>query len=150
MADFFTRNIILVYFFYGLSFFVMGLAILLESGHSSKLDFARALRPLIWFGLIHGCHEWFEMFLIIRNSNHRITCSILGFTRSLDCSGSLISISDRFWSPPDYGRRKTNAVYRHVIRHLCYLGDWLTWRSLQSIHQPQPVPLLRMFIPAMH
>jgi signal transduction histidine kinase len=67
MAEFFTRNIILVYFFYGLSFFVMGLAILLESGHSSKLDFAHALRPLIWFGLIHGCHEWLEMFLIIRN-----------------------------------------------------------------------------------
>jgi signal transduction histidine kinase len=67
MAEFFTRNIILVYFLYGLSFFVMGLAILLESGHSSKLDFARALRPLIWFGIIHGCHEWLEMFLIMRS-----------------------------------------------------------------------------------
>ena len=67
MAEFFTRNIIIVYFFYGLSFFVMGLAILLEFGHSSKLDFARALRPLIGFGLIHGSHEWFEMFLIIRD-----------------------------------------------------------------------------------
>src|SRR5512136_2426644 len=66
MADLFTRNIIIVYFFYGLSFFVMGLAILLEFGHSSKLDFARALRPLIGFGLIHGSHEWFEMFLLIR------------------------------------------------------------------------------------
>src|SRR4030066_464256 len=66
MAELFTRNIIIVYFFYGLSFFVMGLAILLESGHSSKLDFSRALRPLIGFGLIHGCHEWFEMFLIIQ------------------------------------------------------------------------------------
>ncbi len=66
MAEFFTRNIIIVYFFYGLSFFVMGMAVLLEFGHSSKLDFARALRPLIGFGLIHGCHEWFEMFLIIR------------------------------------------------------------------------------------
>jgi signal transduction histidine kinase len=66
MAEVFTRNIILVYFFYGLSFFVMGLAILLEVGHSSKLDFARALPPLIGFGLIHGCHEWFEMFLLIR------------------------------------------------------------------------------------
>src|SRR5512139_3422088 len=66
MAEFFTRNIILVYFFYGLSFFVMGFAVLLEFGHSSKLDFARALRPLIGFGLIHGSHEWFEMFLIIR------------------------------------------------------------------------------------
>jgi signal transduction histidine kinase len=66
MAEFFTRNLILVYFFYGLSFFVMGLAILLEFGHSSNLDFARALRPLIGFGLIHGAHEWFEMFMIIR------------------------------------------------------------------------------------
>ncbi len=65
MAEFFTRNIIAVYFFYGLSFFVMGLAVMLEFGHSSKLDFARSLRPLIGFGLIHGCHEWFEMFLII-------------------------------------------------------------------------------------
>jgi signal transduction histidine kinase len=66
MAEFFTRNIIIVYFFYGLSFFIMGFAILLEFGHTSKLDFARALRPLIFFGLIHGSHEWFEMFLIIR------------------------------------------------------------------------------------
>ncbi len=66
MAEFFTNNIILVYFFYGLSFFVMGLAVLLEFGHASKLDFSRALRPLIGFGLIHGCHEWFEMFLLIR------------------------------------------------------------------------------------
>ena len=67
MAEFFTRNIIAVYFLYGLSFFVMGLAILLEVGHASKLDFSRALRPLIGFGIIHGCHEWFEMFLIIHD-----------------------------------------------------------------------------------
>jgi signal transduction histidine kinase len=66
MAEFFSRNIIVVYFFYGLSFFAMGLAVLLEFGHSSKLDFARALRPLIGFGLIHGSHEWFEMFILIR------------------------------------------------------------------------------------
>lgn len=66
MAEFFTRNIIIVYFFYGLSFFIMGFAVLLEFGHSSKLDFARALKPLVGFGLVHGLHEWFEMFLIIR------------------------------------------------------------------------------------
>jgi signal transduction histidine kinase len=66
MAEFFSNNIIIIYFFYGLSFFIMGFAVLLEFGHSSKLDFARALRPLIGFGLIHGSHEWFEMFLLIR------------------------------------------------------------------------------------
>ena len=65
MADFFARSFIEVYFFYGLAFFSMGLVVLLESGHASELDFARALRPLAGFGLIHGSHEWFEMFLLI-------------------------------------------------------------------------------------
>jgi len=65
MADFFARSFIEVYFFYGLSFFSMGLVVLLESGHASELDFARALRPLAGFGLIHGSHEWFEMFMLI-------------------------------------------------------------------------------------
>jgi signal transduction histidine kinase len=64
-AGFFTRNIILVFFIYGLSFFSMGLAIMLEASRASQLGFAKALRPLGWFGLIHGSHEWFEMFLLI-------------------------------------------------------------------------------------
>ena len=64
-ADFFTRNIIGVFFIYGLSFFSMGLAIMLEASRASELGFAKALRPLGWFGLIHGTHEWFEMFLLI-------------------------------------------------------------------------------------
>lgn len=65
LTDFFLRNFIVVYFIYGLSFFSMGLAILLEIGHSTDNDFARALRPLAGFGLVHGSHEWFEMFLLI-------------------------------------------------------------------------------------
>jgi signal transduction histidine kinase len=64
-AGFFIRNIILVYFFYGLSFFMMGLAVYMEVGRSSEFDFAKALRPLAGFGLLHGSHEWFEMFLLI-------------------------------------------------------------------------------------
>lgn len=58
-------DIITVYFFYGLSFFSMGLAVLLEVDRSSEMDFARALRSLAGFGLIHGGHEWIEMFILI-------------------------------------------------------------------------------------
>ena len=58
-------DIITVYFFYGLSFFSMGLAVMLEAGRSSEFDFARALRSLAGFGLVHGSHEWLEMFLLI-------------------------------------------------------------------------------------
>lgn len=66
MAAFFTQNLVTVFFFYGLAFFCMGLAISLELGHSSEMYFARALRPLSWFGFIHGSHEWLEMFLILQ------------------------------------------------------------------------------------
>ncbi len=68
METFFTNNLIGVFFFYGLAFFSMGLAILLEVSHSSELDFARALKPLAGFGLVHGSHEWLEMGLIIHHS----------------------------------------------------------------------------------
>jgi signal transduction histidine kinase len=44
---------------------MMGLAVYIEVGRPSELDFARALRPLASFGLVHGSHEWFEMFLLI-------------------------------------------------------------------------------------
>ena len=68
MAQFFADNLIGVFFFYGLAFFSMGLAVLLEVSHSSELDFAQSLKLLAGFGLVHGSHEWFEMGMIIRSS----------------------------------------------------------------------------------
>ena len=64
VSAFFMRNIVYVYFFYGLAFFAMGLVVLLESGRASEFRFARALLPLALFGFVHGAHEWFEMFQI--------------------------------------------------------------------------------------
>ncbi len=91
MADFFTSNIVVVYFFYGLSFFVMGLAVLIELGHSSKLDFAWALRPLVGFGIIHGCHEWFEMFMIIRQQmGQPVTAAWLSILRVIALATSFL------------------------------------------------------------
>jgi signal transduction histidine kinase len=70
VADFFNQYLILIYFIYGLAFFSMGLAILLELGHTSGMDFAYALQPLAAFGLVHGAHEWIEMFLLIQGDFH--------------------------------------------------------------------------------
>ncbi len=64
VSAFLTRNIVYVYFFYGLAFFSLGLVVLLESGRASEFRFARALIPLALFGFVHGAHEWFEMFQI--------------------------------------------------------------------------------------
>jgi signal transduction histidine kinase len=57
-----TPYIALVYFFYGLAFFSMGLAITLEVGRGSDARLNHALRPLAAFGFLHGIHEWLEMF----------------------------------------------------------------------------------------
>ena len=57
-------DIVIVYFVYGLAFFSMGLAIALEAGRSPLLAEARVLRPLAVFGLLHGTHEWLEIFII--------------------------------------------------------------------------------------
>lgn len=63
LSDLFAQNIVLVYFLYGLAFFSMGLAVWLESGRASELRLARAMGPLALFGILHGVHEWLEMFM---------------------------------------------------------------------------------------
>ena len=52
----------LIYFLYGLAFFCMGLAIMLELGHATDERLRHAFRPLAAFGFLHGIHEWVEMW----------------------------------------------------------------------------------------
>lgn len=57
--------IVLVYFFYGLAFFSMGLLVALEGGRSSDIRLRKALRPLAGFGIVHAAHEWLVMFTLM-------------------------------------------------------------------------------------
>jgi len=59
----FQLDLLLIYFVYGLAFFSMGLILLMEAERSPMLAEARTLRPLAFFGLSHGLHEWLEMFI---------------------------------------------------------------------------------------
>lgn len=56
---------IVIYFFYGLAFFSMGLLVAMEGGRSTDARLRMALRPLAAFGLVHAGHEWLEMFRIM-------------------------------------------------------------------------------------
>jgi signal transduction histidine kinase len=60
-AAFWDDAIIVIYFFYGLAFYSLGLALLVESGRASELGFARSMRLLAGFGLLHSLHEWIDM-----------------------------------------------------------------------------------------
>jgi hypothetical protein len=53
VTDFFVRHITAVFFFYGLAFFVMGMALLFVGPRTSQLRFALALVPLATLPTIH-------------------------------------------------------------------------------------------------
>ena len=66
IQNLFTINHEIIYFVYGLVFFVLGLAIMLQSRHSSRLDLARNLTWLAAFGFLHGFNEWGDLFIPIQ------------------------------------------------------------------------------------
>ena len=66
LAEFFLLNRSMIYFVYGLVFFILGFAIILQTRQSSRLDFARSLRWLAAFGIAHGFHEWGDLFIPIQ------------------------------------------------------------------------------------
>jgi signal transduction histidine kinase len=62
LCSFFTSHLTEIYFFYGLAFFITGIVVGLEASRHSDMSLARALPFLASFGLLHGAHEWAEMF----------------------------------------------------------------------------------------
>jgi len=68
LAEFFSLNQSIIYFTYGLVFFILGFAIILQTRQSSRLDFARSLRWLAAFGITHALHEWGDLFIPIQSA----------------------------------------------------------------------------------
>ncbi len=67
LADLFATNRVIVLTVYGQVFFVLGLAIALQSRKRSALPLARALPWLAAFGIVHGFHEWGYLFVPIQS-----------------------------------------------------------------------------------
>lgn len=63
LEPFFTSNYVIVLFIYGQVFFSMGLVIALQSWRHSRLALARTLKWLATFGILHGLHEWADVFI---------------------------------------------------------------------------------------
>jgi signal transduction histidine kinase len=63
LNEFFAVNKELALFIYGLGFFILGFAIVLQVQQSSRLELARSLRWLAAFGITHAFNEWGELFI---------------------------------------------------------------------------------------
>ena len=68
----------IIYFFYGLAFFSMGLLVAMEGGRSTDARLRMALRPLAGFGLVHAAHEWLEMLKLVGHFDPSISVLISG------------------------------------------------------------------------
>ena len=81
LRNFFDINYELIIFAYGLVFFVLGLAIALQSRQRSRLRLAQSLGWLSIFGITHGLHEWGHLFIPIQASymNHAGTAVLQAF-----------------------------------------------------------------------
>ncbi len=68
MEDFLQLNRDVVFFVYGQAFFVLGLAVALQSFKHSQIALARHLWLLAAFGLVHGVYEWGAVFIPIQRA----------------------------------------------------------------------------------
>lgn len=66
LAGFFKTNQVILYSTYGQVFFIMGLAIALQSRKHSRLALAGSLWNLSAFGFAHSFHEWGYVFIPIQ------------------------------------------------------------------------------------
>lgn len=75
MKEFFKGQLDYIFFFYGFSFFLMGL-ICLTMGREKLRRFPWAMLGL--FGLVHGITEWLDMFAIIQGKSNIISVLSIG------------------------------------------------------------------------
>jgi signal transduction histidine kinase len=66
LTEFFDHNRQILLFIYGLGFFILGFAIILQAQRSSRLELARSLRWLAIFGITHALNEWGDLFIPIQ------------------------------------------------------------------------------------
>src|SRR6266849_5673014 len=65
MRNLISDHMLVVFFIYGLAFFLLGIAILLQPRRGSALDIGNSLWLLAGFGLLHSMGEWMDMFLTL-------------------------------------------------------------------------------------
>lgn len=70
IKELFTRNLDIIFLFYGAAFFGMGIAIFIKQpSKESSFKLAQPIWLLATFGIIHGINEWIDMITMIKGYN---------------------------------------------------------------------------------
>jgi|GEM_PF-1895069 len=119
MVKFFINNLDVVYFIYGLAFFIMGIAVLSQPKNKSEFRLAKILWLLAAFCFIHGINEFLDMWSIIKNNGQLLVSYRLW----------LLAVSYLFLF--EFGRRLicvSVSVYPPYYKRICKLFPfWLSF-----------------------
>ena len=120
--DFLAANREMIFFAYGLIFFVLGLAIVLQTRRSSRLDLARSLRWLALFAILHAFTEWGDLFIPIQSAHvSRFGQNMLLFIQLFLLAGSFTCLFE-------FGVALLNPLGRALWLHgvpAGLMGGWL-------------------------
>lgn len=143
LREFLEINSTLVWFVYGLMFFILGLAITLRSRAHSRLELARQLVWLAAFGFLHGLNEWGDLFIPIQATYlPASTINFLYFLQSLILAGSFAVL---FQFGAELLRDRMPALrflpglvslgwlVWFLVAHINLQGDLLTHRDIASV-----------------
>ncbi len=127
-------NMVLIFFIYGLAFFSMGLAITLEANRGSDARLRHGLRALAIFGLLHGIHEWVDMFeRLDMLPGHEIGSRGMAY-RAHCHAGILFPVPRRVWGHAPAARQELSPRQHPGPYHLGHnLGCWHR-RAAQLLH----------------
>lgn len=137
--------IIIVFFAYGLSFFTMGSALAFEAGwRGGDRMMRRAMVALAFFALVHGIHEWFEMFVRIADAMAgvqpalgvniaRVSALYISFAALVAAGCSLMCRSGRGRYRPLLVGLLTLSSIGVIVLALRLLPDWSTFLLTASV-----------------
>lgn len=119
MSQWFTNNMDIVFFIYGLAFFLMGIIILIQYRRGSAFKVADILWLLAGFGLVHGINEWLDMWAIIKGRSElfdlfRWFCLVVSFIFLFEFGRRLFVINA--------SRESTKWKFKKIV--LRYAGWW--------------------------
>jgi signal transduction histidine kinase len=135
VRTFLELNREVIQFAYGLTFFVLGLAIALQSRQHSRLDLARGLPWLAAFGFTHGLHEWGDFFIPIQSAYLSQTIVLLLM------SAQTILLAASFACLMEFGVQLLRPPGRNRVLHVLPAGLLAGWLVIVFLVLPPLFPV---------
>jgi signal transduction histidine kinase len=125
LREVFAANQIIILSIYGQVFFVLALAIALQSWRHSRLAMARNLQWLAAFGLTHALYEWGDVFIPIQAQY--LPAPLLDFLRSLHAILLAVSFACLFQFGFEALRPLPGRQRLLRVAPLALLFAWIGW-----------------------